>query len=107
MSVPKELTNVIIFAITQLEVIFAAAVLATVFTMMTRHVIVSRVVMTLIAKLNIIISYVYTCADIDECDEDTDGCAHMCTDTKGGYVCSCDVGYRLANDSHGCDGRWP
>ena len=48
MSVPKELTNVIIFAITQLEVIFAAVVLATDFTMMTRHVTVSTVVMTII-----------------------------------------------------------
>ena len=48
----------------------------------------------------------YTRADINECFEGTDGCAYTCTDTKGSYVCSCDVGYRLASDSRGCDGRW-
>ena len=46
----------------------------------------------------------YTHADIDECAEGMDGCTHTCTDTKGSYVCSCDTGYRLANDSHGCNG---
>lgn len=45
--------------------------------------------------------------DIDECAEGTDGCTQTCTDTKGSYVCSCDTGYRLANDSHGCDGGSP
>ena len=43
-------------------------------------------------------------ADIDECAEDTHDCAQMCTDTDGSYMCSCDVGYDLAFDSHGCDG---
>ena len=48
-----------------------------------------------------------TRTDIDECAEGTDGCVHTCTDTKGSYECSCDTGYRLANDSHGCDGGLP
>ena len=43
--------------------------------------------------------------DIDECAEDMDGCAQICTDTDGSYTCSCDSGYNLANDSHGCDGK--
>ena len=43
--------------------------------------------------------------DIDECAEDRDGCAQTCTDTDGSYVCSCTTGYRLANDSLGCDGE--
>ena len=45
--------------------------------------------------------------DIDECDEDTDGCAQTCTNTNGSYVCSCDLesGYRLALDNYGCSGE--
>ena len=42
--------------------------------------------------------------DINECAEDTDSCAQTCTDTDGSYVCSCDTGFWLANDSLGCDG---
>lgn len=45
-------------------------------------------------------------ADIDECTEGADGCAQTCTDTDGNYTCSCDVGYKLANDQHGCDGQY-
>ena len=43
-------------------------------------------------------------ADIDECNEDSDGCAQTCTNTIGSYICSCGSGYRLASDAHGCDG---
>ena len=42
--------------------------------------------------------------DIDECEENTDNCAQNCADTDGSYNCSCDPGYRLASDDHGCDG---
>ena len=51
--------------------------------------------------------YVYvTCtyADINECSEDTDGCAHTCSNTVGSYSCSCNTGYRLASDNHACNG---
>ena len=44
-------------------------------------------------------------ADIDECSEGTDGCAQMCHNTRGGYNCSCDSGYQLYADSHGCIGE--
>ena len=43
--------------------------------------------------------------DIDECAEDTDGCAQICTDTDGSYFCSCEIGYDLAEDQHGCIGK--
>lgn len=42
--------------------------------------------------------------DINECTEGTHNCAQNCTDTDGSYVCSCNPGYRLANNSHQCDG---
>ena len=43
--------------------------------------------------------------DINECAEDTDGCAQICTNMVGNYTCSCRVGYRLAADSHWCAGK--
>ena len=43
--------------------------------------------------------------DIDECAENSDGCAQNCTDTDGSYTCSCEVGYDLAYDGRGCNGK--
>ena len=40
--------------------------------------------------------------DINECDTDNGGCDHNCTDSIGSYDCSCDIGYILATDNHGC-----
>ena len=40
--------------------------------------------------------------DINECDTDNGGCDHNCTDSIGSYNCSCDIGYILATDNHGC-----
>ena len=46
-----------------------------------------------------------TVFDINECDEDIDDCAQICTDTEFSYTCSCRSGYRLASDGHGCHGK--
>ncbi len=43
--------------------------------------------------------------DIDECIEDNDGCAQTCTNNNGSFLCSCIIGYTLAADDIGCDGR--
>ena len=51
--------------------------------------------------------YPLTVADVDECDEGTDSCAQICTNTIGSYDCSCNVGYRIASDNHMCDGKVP
>ena len=63
------------------------------------------------SELEFIVWYVVTTygivckiLDIDECSEDSDNCAQNCTDTDGSFDCSCRSGYRLANDSQGCDG---
>jgi hypothetical protein len=37
----------------------------------------------------------YKCEDIDECAEGTAQCQHTCTNTPGGYECSCRPGYQL------------
>ena len=42
--------------------------------------------------------------DINECVEDAYSCAQICADTDGSYTCSCEAGYNLASDRHGCDG---
>ena len=42
--------------------------------------------------------------DIDECADDLDGCAHVCTDTYRSYKCSCKKGYHLSKDMHTCQG---
>ncbi|XP_071963390.1 uncharacterized protein [Antedon mediterranea] len=36
------------------------------------------------------------CDDRDECWENTDGCAHICTNNYGGFECSCLSGYELS-----------
>ena len=39
------------------------------------------------------------CGDIDECNESTDHCEMICTNTQGSYKCSCPTGYQLVNGS--------
>ena len=46
--------------------------------------------------------YLFNLLDINECDEDSDGCAHQCTNTISSYYCSCDIGYSLDTNDHGC-----
>ena len=43
--------------------------------------------------------------DINECSEGTAGCAHVCTDTIGSYICSCDQGYHLDSEGQTCNGK--
>ena len=54
----------------------------------------------LLTRYRIIVS----CIDINECDEEIDGCAQNCTNTAGSYTCSCSTGYRLGSDGHSCYG---
>ena len=42
--------------------------------------------------------------DIDECSSDNGGCSQICTNEGGSYKCSCEIGYQLIDDNHGCDG---
>lgn len=46
----------------------------------------------------------YTHTDINECLFDNGGCNQTCTNTTGSYKCSCDEGFNLNTDHHGCDG---
>ena len=42
--------------------------------------------------------------DIDECVEGSDGCTHNCTNTVGGYACTCNDGFELESNNHTCTG---
>ena len=44
-------------------------------------------------------------AEVNECAEGLDQCAHVCNDTATGYTCSCNPGFRLASDGRNCNGR--
>ena len=52
----------------------------------------------------------YVCyTDMNECDEVGDNghrCQAICINTVGSYTCSCDDGYRLADDERTCEGKW-
>ncbi|XP_078611122.1 epidermal growth factor-like protein 7 isoform X1 [Branchiostoma floridae x Branchiostoma japonicum] len=46
-----------------------------------------------------------TCGtDIDECAANIHGCDHICTNTRGSFVCSCRPGYSLMSDGRLCQG---
>ena len=50
--------------------------------------------------------YHYHCQpDINECEQNTDGCEHHCTNFDGGYNCTCGSRYALATDLHNCLGK--
>eukprot|EP00058_Branchiostoma_floridae_P020618 XP_002606108.1 hypothetical protein BRAFLDRAFT_88018 [Branchiostoma floridae] len=52
-------------------------------------------------------SYNYFCQtkpDIDECASSNGGCEHICTNSAGGYQCSCAEGYAVnPDDDRNCD----
>ena len=43
-------------------------------------------------------------SDIDECVPGLNRCDHNCTNTAGGYFCTCMDGYELESDNHTCTG---
>lgn len=42
--------------------------------------------------------------DVNECQVNNGGCAHMCNNTDGSFLCSCEAGYTLAFNNVHCDG---
>ena len=53
-----------------------------------------------------ILKYHYLVVDVDECEDDTDGCSQTCTNTKGSFTCGCNNGYVLNVDGTACDGMY-
>jgi hypothetical protein len=52
-------------------------------------------------------SNMYICmyVDIDECEANNGGCEQRCTNGDGSFQCSCEVGYTLATNNLGCNGK--
>ena len=48
---------------------------------------------------------VFTSADVDECTLGAHGCSQTCTNTVGGYNCSCIDGFSLNDDGEICKGE--
>ncbi len=45
-----------------------------------------------------------TITEIDECSTNNGGCEHDCDNNDGSFLCSCDSGYQLDNNSLNCSG---
>ena len=55
--------------------------------------------------MNIVLNVVFFLPDINECQTSNGGCNQSCINTVGSFQCFCDVGYTLASDNVGCDGK--
>ena len=55
----------------------------------------------LLMKMHIFISIL---PDIDECNDGTDNCPHICTNTIGSFFCGCNDGFLLDIDQTACIG---
>lgn len=42
--------------------------------------------------------------DVNECDEGSDGCHQICTNTNGSFECSCQPEFELLPDQRRCNG---
>lgn len=49
--------------------------------------------------------WLYYVADIDDCAVLNGGCAQICVNVIGSYVCQCNSGYVLDTDAASCDGN--
>lgn len=44
--------------------------------------------------------------ELDECEQQDNGCEHECINTLGGYECSCNIGYELHSDKKTCESNF-
>ena len=59
---------------------------------------------TLIRMFTVLLS-VIEMEVINSCQDRNGGCAHLCTYTSAGIICSCFSGYLLDRDGRGCVGK--
>ena len=58
---------------------------------------------TLLLSSHVDVVFFLYYSDIDECDEDIDGCQFTCTNKEGGFDCSCPEGKVLRVDQKTCE----
>lgn len=57
-----------------------------------------------ITGLNWLLNNICCFIDINEC-QGRHNCSQVCVNTEGSYICSCQTGYSLNNDSVTCEGK--
>ena len=105
MSVPREPTAV--FITVQIQTVHTRAIvaLAIVSTVMDSLAMVQHQSIIILVSYSIpLFISPFDFIDIDECEENIDGCSQNCRNTPGSFRCDCDPGYELSNDSRTCRG---
>ena len=59
---------------------------------------------TMVKILNFCLPLLYTHTDINECVGSNGGCAQVCNNIVGSFLCGCNDGYLLNTDGINCDG---
>lgn len=49
------------------------------------------------------INFIYD-IDVEECEDNNGGCAQLCNNTVGSFICGCSEGYTLNADYINCSG---
>ncbi len=50
-------------------------------------------------------TFFFAHAEIHECNDGVHLCEHVCTNTPGSYVCSCNAGYTLSGNGISCTSK--
>ena len=50
--------------------------------------------------------YGLSTSDVNECQTNNGGCAQICNNTVGSFICYCNIGYSLGADGRSCVGKW-
>ena len=49
-------------------------------------------------------SSIFVLQDVNECTDGSHKCSHNCSNTVGGYTCSCPIGFQITSDPKMCKG---
>ena len=55
--------------------------------------------------LSCLIKMYFFCAAVNQCEEGTHNCAHICINDGSSFTCTCRSGYMLASDGRSCNGE--
>ena len=55
---------------------------------------------------HLILRFIKSFTDYDECAGGDNNCQQICTNTIGSYTCQCNTGFRLNDDGRNCTGNF-